>query len=73
MRETSERPPLKVKFSFPLPFLLPALLNMMAGAPAIILDHEDKGHTMGQWRSDPEEASVSGDFVELSYWTAYLQ
>lgn len=70
--EASQRPPLKASFSFPLSFLLPAPLNV-AGAPAFISDHEDKGHIMGQWRSDPEEASASGDFVELSYWTAYLQ
>ena len=73
VKETSQRSPLKGSFSFPLSFLLPALLNMMVGIPAIILDHEDKGYPMAQWRSDPEEASVPGDFVELSHWTAYHQ
>lgn len=48
--QTSQKPSLKASLSFPLSFLFLSILNvdMMAGAPAIVLDHEDKGHIMGQ-------------------------
>lgn len=44
----------------------------VAAALNIVLNHEDKGHAMGQRNDDPEGASVPGDFVELPYRTARL-
>lgn len=50
-----------------LPFCLQ--VHMVTTGLTIILD---KGHAMGWWIDEPEEASVPGDFVVVPYQTVHL-